>query len=393
MKLLLVPMTAMAETAGPFSRARTLAECFLARGWEVTLCAGEDGNARSIPGVSWVPLTVPSPLGLPKAIGSRMFPLAVRLGLPGHRTVHSLEEVLYFTGATAESSFHRSVAEVRAAIQAERPTLVYAEFHLAAIAAAKAEGVPVWTSYSAPAQPSFAASPQYAGGVNRVLAELGAEPVHSVLDLLLRADRRLVPSCPELEPMDAPDTVFTGPFSPFPPLAEEVPRTLALAYFGSGVIARSRLLRELPQAFADSPLELYLAGQGLPTVNKGRLHIAGRFDFEALLPRAAVFLHHGGQNSLMDALRFQVPQLIFPGHVFERQYNADCMTRNGAGLSLPLSAFRASSLAEAVETLRREPSYGQNALRLRELLSALGGADRIADCAGSAQVEACKKSH
>lgn len=378
MKLLLVPMAAMAETAGPFSRVRALAEAFVRRGWSVTLCAGEDGNARPVPGASFCPLTVPVPLGLPAALGRRVFPIASRLGLPGHKKVRSFEEVLHLTGATAEGYFRTSVRELRQILRESRPDLVYTEFNLAAIAAAGAEGIPVWATYSYPAQPSFAASPQYAGGVNRVLAELGQPPVRSALELFARADRRFVPSSPALEPVEAPDTVFTGPFSPFPPLAEHSPRTAALAYFGSGSIARKRLLRELPRAFQKLPLELYLAGQGLPRRDDGRIHIGERFDFQQLLPQAAVFLHHGGQNSMMDALRFGVPQLVFPGRVFERRYNADSVSRSHAGLTLAAGDFRASYIASAVRQLQNDPSYTAGALRLRESLSALGGAERVA---------------
>lgn len=71
MKILIVPMAAVAQTEGPFSRAEALAKCFLKKGMEVALCAGEDRNSRSVEGVTRYPLSVPSPWacqnGLPLA--------------------------------------------------------------------------------------------------------------------------------------------------------------------------------------------------------------------------------------------------------------------------------------------------------------------------------------
>ena len=48
---------------------------------------------------------------------------------------------------------------------------------------------------------------------------------------------------------------------------------------------------------------------------------------------------------MMDGLRYGVPQLICPGRIFERQYNARSIAENGAGLVVSLSEFLKGSAA------------------------------------------------
>ena len=98
MKVLIVPMLAVAQTEGPFSRAEILAKTFLEGGIQVALC-GESN--RVVSGTAHYFLSTPVPMGLPKWLGSRVYPFADRLGIIGRKTIHSFEEVLHVTGASA----------------------------------------------------------------------------------------------------------------------------------------------------------------------------------------------------------------------------------------------------------------------------------------------------
>ena len=102
---------------------------------------------------------------------------------------------------------------------------------------------------------------------------------------------------------------------------------------------------------------------------------APRFDFAELVPRSRVFVHHGGQNSMMDALSHEVPQLIVPGRVFERQFNAEAVENARCGLTArkPKPAL----IARASRALLDEPALTSGIRGLREELSSLGGAARI----------------
>ena len=81
MRVLVSSMSAMAETAGPSSRARLLVEHFKDAGIEVNTCMAEDVNYKKVNGVKNHHLEIPMPLGLPKAIASRTFPIAQKLGI------------------------------------------------------------------------------------------------------------------------------------------------------------------------------------------------------------------------------------------------------------------------------------------------------------------------
>lgn len=377
MRILIVPMPAMAPTAGPFSRARLLAEAFLAKGFSVALCAAEDENYRRIPDVPNYFLSVPIPFGLPKGIGLRAFSFAEKLGLPGKKPVRSFEEVLHFTGATAYPYFMKSVSEIRSAIAAFEPDLIYSEFNLSAIAAAKAEQKPVFASYSYPAQPSYAASPQFARGVRRTLSELQQPPVRSALELFLRADLRIVPSIRELEPIEGENTVFVGTLKKSPELRDTGEKNLILAYLGTGTIQKEQMLNGISRAFADSEFEIYLAGMDPDCSRCRNIHTDRTFDFSMLLPRAAIFLNHGGQNSIADGLLYGVPQLIYPGKVFERQYNAESVVKNKAGIRLAEGEFTTEKLQESVRALTANGSFRENSVRLGKLLTAQGGTDAV----------------
>ncbi|RDU23429.1 glycosyltransferase [Anaerosacchariphilus polymeriproducens] len=377
MKILIVPMAAMVETSGPFSRAKTLANAFINQGSEVALCAAKDVNYEEIEGVRNYYIPIPIPLGLPAPIGKRVFPIVGKLGLLKAKTVHSFEEVLHLTGAISYSYFYHSVSCIRDAIKDFDPDFVYAEANMSAIVAALVTQKPVITSYSYPIQSSFASTPKYCKGVNRVLNELNLPEVKSTLDLMELADLRVIPSSYDLEPVDKPNTIFTGPFHRPTDYVTENNKNKILAYMGNGTISQKILVQELRSAFEGSEYELYIAGRGLKKEDKDNIHINDRFNFSELLPSTAVYINHGGQNSIMDAIFYEVPQIICPGKVFERKYNAKSIADNHAGIYLSESGFQADKLKQLVEKVTGNKDYEKNAKRLKDSLSTLGGTDEI----------------
>ncbi|MFR7754800.1 MAG: hypothetical protein ACLU0T_03730, partial [Bacteroidales bacterium] len=214
MRVLVAPMMAMAESSGPASRSRVLASAMVSRGWQVTLCIPE-GFCVAIPdGVSAQPVRLPTPLGMPRVVGKRMFPLAQRLGLNRRVSMTCFDNVLWLTGNANERYLETAVRQLRGIIREGRFEAVYSEFNVAAIIAAKVEGVPVFGTTSYPTQPSYASDPATANGVNRVLRSLSMGEVRSPEDVLLMPQVRFVPSCHALEPFSDDDSViFTGPFA------------------------------------------------------------------------------------------------------------------------------------------------------------------------------------
>lgn len=381
MRVLLSPMSAMARTAGPLARVKTLAQELEKADIEIALCVAHDLNYSEIDGVREYPLDIPMPLGLAPVFATHIYPFAEKTGVIGHKTVHSFEEVLHLTGTTFYLYLAKSVQQERFAIRDFKPDIVYSEFSLPAAIAAQAEAVPLVCTSSYPASGFFASSPQYTKGVNRLLRELGLPQVTSSLELFERAALRVIPSCYSLEPIDGAQVLFTGPFNQknSPVVAHTEHRGCVVIYMGTGTISANKLIHVVTEAFGESEAvsEVFVACDGVMPFRKGKIHVASYFDFATLLPQAAVFINHGGQNSVMDGLLNAVPQLVCPGNIFERRYNASSVCENGAGIAMELQHFTANGVKNAVNLLMTDRSYRTAATNLGAELKSLGGASSV----------------
>lgn len=368
-------MVARSRMGGPWSRAQRVARAFRDGGHEAVLAWGDDGNCVN-PVAPTLEIPVPSPLGLPDAIARHTFPLASRLGLMGRKPVHSFEEVLWLTGALDERYTRVAVDALRAHMRAIRPDVVYSEFNLAAVIAARAEGIPCVGSGSQPTTASYASNPRKSAGIRRLLCEMRMPAPASSLTILEGMRRRFIPSCPTLEPQAGERAVYCG-FLDEPPALTATPRDCALVYLGAGSVPAGvavRAGRELAEALG---CDVFLAGTPEASQVSGghTVRCAPRFNFVDFLPRARVFVHHGGQNSMMDALSYAVPQVIVPGRVFERQFNAEAVENARCGLTV--HASKPALIARAARTLVDEPALTSGIRGLREELSSLGGTKSI----------------
>ena len=370
-------MLARSQMGGPWSRAQQIARAFLSRGHEVTLGWGDDGNCVD-PVAPTFQIPVPSPLGLPVAIARHTFPLASRLGLMGRKPVRSFEEVLWLTGALDERYTRAAVDALRAHMRAIRPDVVYSEFNLAAVIAARAEGIPCVGSGSQPTTAAYASNPRKSAGIRRLLREMGMPAPASSLTILEGMKRRFIPSCPTLEPRAGEWAVYCGFLGEVPMVdSHSTDRDCAVVYLGSGSVPAGVTMRVGRQISSVLGCDVYVAGvpETVCSAAGHKVHCAPRLNFAELLPRACVMVHHGGQNSMMDALAYQAPQVVVPGRVFERQFNADAIERTRCGLSV--RAPKPALIAEAAQRLVDETSLSGGLARLRDELSALGGTERI----------------
>ena len=365
-------MVARSRMGGPWSRAQRVARAFQDAGHEVVLAWGDDGNCAN-PVAPTLEIPVPSPLGLPEAIARHTFPLASRLGLMGRKPVHSFEEVLWLTGVLDERYTRAAVDALRAHMRATRPDIVYSEFSLAAVIAARAEGVPCVGSASQPTTAAYASNPRKSAGIRRLLREMGMPAPASSLTILEGMRRRFIPSCPTLEPRAGERAVYCG-FLDEPPVLTATPRDCALVYLGAGSVPEGvavRTGRELAEALGCG---VYVAGV---RISGGHTVVcAPHFDVAEILPRAQVFVHHGGQNSMMDALSHVVPQVLVPGRVFERQFNAEAVESARCGLTV--REPKPTLIARAARRLVVDELALTSGIRgLRAELSSLGGTKRI----------------
>ncbi len=380
MKVLIAPMAALAETSGPFLRAKALALGLLQKGHTPAFCAAKDINYRQVAGVQEYFAPLPSPMGLPMGIGKRAFKLAQRFGIQQRRRVRSFEEVLFIVGAIQERFFAADVSAIRKAIREFQPDVIYAEFRPAGIVAAKLENKPVAISYSYPARKAYATSSQYSQGVKSFLNHNRLPDIESVLDLFEWADLKIVPSCYDLEPIDDPRVIFTGPFTSFTPLNpfKNTGKDSIVVYMGNGSITYITQQSVLKQTFQGTQYQVYIASYQAEQTQQGNIHTADRFDFQTLLPHAVAFINHGGQNSIMAAIMMGVPQLIYPGNVFERRYNAEAAARLELGISFADAQFNASVLSQAIVGIEQEPQrYAEHILSIQSQIKKLGGIEKV----------------
>ena len=370
-------MLARSQMGGPWSRAQQIARAFLSRGHEVTLAWGNDGNCVD-PVAPTFEIPVPSPLGLPEAIARHAFPLASRLGLMGRKPVHSFEEVLWLTGSLDYRYSCVAVEKLREFMRTWCPDVVYSEFNLAAVIAARAEGIPCVGSGSQPTTAAYASNPRKSAGIRRLLREMGMPAPASSLTILEGMKRRFIPSCPSLEPEAGERAIYCGFLGDAPKLdARSTDRDCAVVYLGSGSVPAGVAVRVGRQISSALGCDVHVAGvpEAVYAVGGHEVHCAPRLNFAELLPRARVMVHHGGQNSMMDALAYEVPQVVVPGRVFERQFNAEAVERTRCGLSV--RAPKPALIAEAALRLVNETSLSGGLTKLRDELSELGGTERI----------------
>ena len=370
-------MLARSRMGGPWSRAQQIARAFLSRGHEVMLAWGDDGNCVD-PVAPTFETPVPSPLGLPEAVARHTFPLASRLGLMGRKPVHSFEEVLWLTGSLDYRYSCTIVEKLREFMHTWRPDVVYSEFNLAAVIAARAEGIPCVGSGSQPTTVAYASNPRKSAGIRRLLREMGMPAPASSLTILEGMKRRFIPSCPSLEPEAGERAIYCGFLGEVPQLdARSTDRDCAVIYLGSGSVPAGVAVRAGRQLSSALGCDVYVAGvlEAVYAVGGHEVHCAPHLNFAELLPRARVMVHHGGQNSMMDALAYEVPQVVVPGRVFERQFNAEAVERTRCGLSV--RAPKPALIAEAALRLVNGTSLNAGLPKLRDELSSLGGTERI----------------
>lgn len=378
MKILIVSMAAMAETSGPSSRCRLLAEGFKNAGIEAATCIAKDVNYMTIEGVNNYFLDIPMPFGLPKAIASKAFPIAQKLGIISKKTVDSFDQVLQFTGNLDYRYLKKSVASVRKAIQEFKPDIVYSEFNISAIIAAKKEEIPLYITVSYPTQHEYAHKTNLAKGLNKLLRELRLPQVDSALKLFDWADKSFCLSIKELEPIEKPNVYYCGTLKAVKTVGD-FKRSKIVVYMGNGTMSASKTLKVLEKAFNIKKLEVYIASAYLKEGSFENIHVAPRWDFESLLDEAVLFINHGGQNSITDALLHGVPQIVVPGKVFERKYNAKCIAENRAGFVVEHSDFTAENIRDLAGKIIYSDKMAENAKALGRKLSSAGGINKIID--------------
>lgn len=82
----------------------------------------------------------------------------------------------------------------------------------------------------------------------------------------------------------------------------------------------------------------------------------------------------------MDGIAYRVPQIICPGKVFERRFNAESAARAGARIVLEHNDFNEVHLREALDMVNKEGTSMREASdELCREMALLGGANGVLD--------------
>lgn len=212
-----------------------------------------------------------------------------------------------------------------------------------------------------------------------------------ILDVLsVRQPLNLVYTSRELHPagesFDA-SYRFVGPSlgarphdPPFP--VEELRDPVIYASLGTIFNANADLLRTFAIALAPLAGQVVLAtGQTDPAVleplpaNVLALRSVPQL---VVLGRAALFVTHGGVNSVNESLFYGVPTLVVP-QAADQYLVGDRVTELGVGLSISSGPVLPERVRTLAQRMLSEPSFSAAGTRIQEAQRAAGGASRAAD--------------
>ena len=152
----------------------------------------------------------------------------------------------------------------------------------------------------------------------------------------------------------------------------EAGKRYVFVYVGTGSISLQTIRQILPKVFAkDGNLRCLVGAQSITKTER-----LGAVELHPYIPAQSVLRHcdwticHGGQNTIIQSLRADVPLIIFPGPIFERRYNAQKVADAGAGLMGELADFNPSWLAAA---LARQTECADHAAALGTQIRSYGG--------------------
>ncbi|MBB2915620.1 glycosyltransferase (activator-dependent family) [Streptosporangium becharense] len=87
----------------------------------------------------------------------------------------------------------------------------------------------------------------------------------------------------------------------------------------------------------------------------------------ALLPSCSAIVHHGGTGTFGTAIAHGVPQLVVPAALYDEAGMARQIAEQGAGLVVDPTDLSTRTLRENLVRLIGEPSFRENATRLRRV--------------------------
>lgn len=137
---------------------------------------------------------------------------------------------------------------------------------------------------------------------------------------------------------------------------------LVYVSFGSLGAMDVALIERMLAAFAAMPARFLVNVGGFRDSYRAvpdNVHLEAWFPQPSVVTQADLFIHHGGNNSFCEALRFGVPSLVMP-YCWDGHDNARRAAETGTGMHLDRTAWTPQSLEEAIFAL-----IGDRAMKAR----------------------------
>jgi len=372
-RVLMLPTAYSHGTLGAAFRALSIARALRSMGCSVAfVAAGHTAQVIEEAGFAVYPCPQPTPSGAAVPIRSQV-------------------DSIMWTGLADPEFVAAMIRAELEAIESFQPHAAWSDFRHTATISTAAAGVPLATIALWPAHPRFPANqgPDPTVEVfNPILAYYGQSSITSHLELVfMRSALRLAPTLPELEPELAeaePDVVFFGhtvdlvePGTLRPWFNDWAGESPGFVYLSVTGLDPSIYPDILIAGFRSTRFRLlcamgyHYALQDIPPSTE-EVRFVRYVPALPVIERSAFVISIAGQNTVMQCLYYGVPSIVFPGASVEREYTASQLSAVGAGITLPLAAFRPKRLLATVEELLAGP-YTEAARRLSARLEASGG--------------------
>jgi MGT family glycosyltransferase len=156
---------------------------------------------------------------------------------------------------------------------------------------------------------------------------------------------------------------------------------LVYASFGSLGAMDRRLMERMLEVFAGIDARFLVNAGSLRDSYRSvpdNVHLEGWYPQPAVVRKADLFVHHGGNNSFCEALAFGVPSLVIP-YCWDGHDNARRAEEAGVGRRLLRSDLTAAGLHDAIVALLEDRTMRERLRDNAAFMSAIPGTERAAD--------------
>lgn len=200
--------------------------------------------------------------------------------------------------------------------------------------------------------------------------------------LLDGADRCIVATSPDLDPVTAKNAVQTGPFTTGEPSRPSEPTILlSLSTFNYPGIAP--LLQRALDSVAGLPAHVIASTAGVVDADRltapSNVELHPWLDHTEVMPRSSLLFGHGGHSTAMLALAHDLPVVVMPAAGFTDQpHVGQAIEAAGAGRLVDADGDP-RDIGDVLSEVLTDPSYRHSAAKIGAAIRQRDGVKRAAD--------------